>query len=379
MVKILITDATILTLSKNPRIPPLIRRGYVYIKDGRIVVVDEGEPPEEYQYPELLLNGDGRLVIPGMSSGITSVSLYPLRYEGRKSLADVKDYLSILTRTDIYYATMLAMAEMILSGVTTAMISDIYLDSSARAAKDSGLMVTLAPPVGCGLEDYGVEREIDLLLSRWHEKVENVKAAVLTCGNADDEVREKAALKGLRIFSMSEDGEIRVNPGTGSEAVIRFGNGLLNWRPGDGIGVWARPSYSIIEVLKEIMWRSGSRNLVDVLASAVETHSMIGWSGVGAIEPGSVANVVMLDTHEPPGWPVPDRLDFVARAVIEGSARVETVIAGEEILVDAGELLTIGEAVLRRSVERFKDVMKELKKKDGITPPSPAGSPRPSQ
>ena len=379
MVKILITDATILTLSKNPRVPPLIRRGYIFIKDGRVVAVDEGEPPDEYQYPELLLNGEGRLVIPGMSSGITSVSLYPLRYEGRPLLAELKDYLSILSRTDIYYATMLAMAEMILSGVTTAMISDIYLDSSARAAKDAGIMVTLAPPIGCGLEDFGVEREIELLLSRWHGKVDNVKAAVLTCGDISEDLREKAALKGLRTFSMGREGEVRVNPGTGAEAVIRFGDGLVRWSPGEGVGIWVRPSYSITEVLKEIMWRSGSRNLIDVLASAIDTHSMIGWSSVGAIEPGRVANIVMLDTHEPPGWPVPERLDHVARAVIEGSARVETVIAGEEILVDAGELLTIGEAVLRRSVERFRDVMKELRKKDGVTHPSPVGSPQPSR
>lgn len=378
MVKILITDATIFTLSKNPRTPPLIRRGYVFIKDGRVIAVDEGEPPDEYQYPELLMNGEGRLVIPGMSSGITSVSLYPLRYEVKESLAEVKDYLSILTRTDIYYATMLSAAEMILSGVTTAMISDIYLDSSARAAKDAGLMVTLATPIGCGLEDFGVEREIDLLLSRWHGKVDNVKAAVLTCGDVSEELEEKAALKGLRTFTLSS-GVVRVNPGTNAEGTIRFGNGLMRWSPGEGVGIWVRPSYSIIEVLKEIMWRSGSRSLIDVLASAVDTHSMIGWSGVGAIEPGKVANIVMLDTHEPPGWPVPERLDHVARAVIEGSARVETVIAGEEILVDAGELLTIGEAVLRKGVERFRDVMKELKEKAETTHPSPAGSPRTSR
>ena len=379
MVKILITDATILTLSKNPRIPPLIRKGYVFIKDGRVVAVDEGEPPDEYQYPELLLNGYGRLVIPGMSSGITSVSLYPLRYEVGVSLSDVRDYLSVLTRTDIYYATMLAMAEMILSGVTTAMISDIYLDSSARAAKDAGLMVTLATPIGCGLEEYGVERELELLLSRWHGRVDNVKAAILACGQIGEEFEERAAIKGLRIFSLNTEGEVRVNPGTGAEAVVRFGDGLMRWSPGEGVGIWVRPSYSITEVLKEIMWRSGTKNLVDVLASAVDTHSMIGWSGMGPIEPGRVANLVMLDTHEPPGWPAPERLDHVARAVIEGSARVETVIAGEEILVDAGELLTIGEAVLRRSVERFEEVMRELREKGGVTHPSPAGSPPPSR
>lgn len=366
MVKILITDATILTLSSSPKTPPLIRRGYVFIKDGRVVAVDEGEPPEEYQYPELLMNGEGRLVIPGMSSGITSVSLYPLRYEGRASLAEVKDYLTVLTRTDIYYATMLAAAEMILSGVTSAMISDIYLDSSARAAKDAGLMVTLAPPIGCGLEDLGVEREVELLLSRWHGKVDNVRVGALLCGDAGEDLRERLALKGLRIFSFGGEGEVRANPGTRAEAVIRYGGGLAGWSPGEGVGIWVRPSYSITEVLKEIVWRSGGWSPIDVLASAVDTHSMIGWSGVGAIEPGKVANIVMLDTHEPPGWPVPDRLDHVVRAVIEGSARVETVIAGEEILVDAGELLTIGEAVLRRSVERFREIMKELRVKAGV-------------
>ncbi|MCD6428159.1 MAG: hypothetical protein J7L12_00910 [Desulfurococcales archaeon] len=128
MVKILIKDVTVFTLSSRHDL--LIDRGYVFIKDGTIAGVGKGEPPEDLQYPELLVNGSGRLVMPGLSSAITSVTLYPLRYRlGGISWSEVGDYLSVLTRTDVYYLAALTFVELATRGVSSVMVTDIYLDS----------------------------------------------------------------------------------------------------------------------------------------------------------------------------------------------------------------------------------------------------------
>ncbi len=366
MVKVLIDKASILTLSSVT--DPWISEGYVYASNGKIQAVGKGEPPEELKYPELLLNGRGRVVTPGLSSGFTIVSLYPLRYGANTaSWGNWVDYYKRLSRTDMYYISGMAFLEMVMRGVTSALVSDIYLDNVARAAVDVGLYVTLAPPFNCGLDDFSPENELRLLLSRWHEKVPNVRASILTCGEPTGEVAELAEKHSLPVYVLSGP------PGRlGSKAIcvnsseqscaknIFYGVGLSRWVYGSGIGMGVRASYSMFPVLREVADRTGSHPL-DVLNTAVSVNpKLLGFSGYGALDVGNTANIVMFNTSEPPGWPQPSNLKQLINALVHGELRVESVIIGENVVVDSGESLTLGYDFISKARSRLEPLVKEF-------------------
>ena len=367
MVKILIKDATIFTLSSRHDL--LIDRGYVFIKDGTIAGVGKGEPPEDLQYPELLINGSGRLVMPGLSSAITSVTLYPLRYRlGGISWCEVGDYLSVLTRTDVYYLAALTFVELVARGVSSVMVTDIYLDNVARAASDVGIYATLAVPFDCGIKDFNPESELKLLINRWHGKVEGIKAAILTCREDNEKVYSLAKELGIKVFVLKPPSTkvlkygnvVCINPAEGGGVgVVRFGDDLSRWAPDEGLGIGVRPSYSMLDVVREVAWRTGKHPLDVLVSSTLINTSLIGFDGLGAIDVGSRANIVMFNMSEPPGWPIPSNINSIVKAVVEGDLRVESLIVNDDVVVDAGETLNVGADLIKKAVSRLEPVIKK--------------------
>lgn len=364
MVKILVTNAKILTMSEKHEL--LIDRGFIYLRDGRVEAVGKGEPPEELRYPELLISGEGRLVTPGLSSAITAVSLYPLRYRVNDlAWNDLSDYMSMLTRTDLYYLAALSFMELVSRGVTSALVADVFLDNVARAANDVGIYVTLAVPYECGIKDFEPESEVKLLLSRWHERVEGVKAAVLYCGDPPSRFVNEMASLGLRVYALkprtARSDVISVNPVEGGgRNVIRYGRDVVRWSPEEGLGIGVRPSYSMVDVVKEVTWRLKVHPLDVIAAASTLNTKLLGFSNMGSLDVSSKANIVMFNTSEPPGWPAPSSLEPLVRAIVEGDLRVETVIVNDDVLVDGGETLTVGTDIVRRAVRRLGDLIKKF-------------------
>jgi len=372
MVSILINGATILTLSVIH--DPVIEKGYIYVKNGKIMEVGKGEPPEDLKYPELLINGTGRIVMPGLSTAFTSITLYPFRYRVTDvNWRYIKEFLTTLTRTDVYYLAAMAFMEMMSRGVTSALVSDIYLDNVARAAHDAGIYVTLAPPLNAGLEDFNPENEVRLLMSRWHRKVSEVRAALLTYEELTEEftnLLDKYRLRGYVLKAkrvMSELSNIvYINPRcsvSDTLDVIRYGDGISHWVNGEGLGIGVSPAYSMINVVRDTSLRTGV-NEIDVLHAAVVVNNKLIGHSLGSIDVGATANIIMLDTSSPPGWPPPKRINDIVRAIIHGDLRVETVIVGDNILVDAGEPLTLGSDVVMKARSRFDDKVGEYLSKN---------------
>lgn len=360
----MINNALVLTFSMKEK--TLISEGFVFSDKGRVVSVDEGEPPEEFRYPELLVTGRERLIIPGFNSAFTNLSLYPLRYG--KDLQDLSahlNYLRRLTRTDMYFLATMGLMELISRGVTTALIIDIYLDEVARAVHDLGLSAVLAPPLNCGLEEFTPENELRLLLNRWHGKVEGVSAGIAVCGELSEDVRALARDYGLKVFVVGGDAEdvtdldvIHINPSSGSSnKVIRWGPQLGRWQPGEGLGIGVRPSYSMVDVVREVSYRTSRHPLDALYAATVRNPLLIGLRDVGPLERGLRTNLVMMNASEPPGWPPPRNLDEIARAVTEGNLEVETVILDDEILVDGGETLTVGSDIILKAKKRLANIL----------------------
>ncbi len=382
MVKILISNVSILTLSL--RHEPLIERGYIFISNGRVTAIGKGEPPEELRYPELLINGRGRLLIPGTSAPITSATLYPFRYRLRGLRWDViKDFLSVITRTDVYYLSCMMFMDMVLRGVTSSLVTDVYLDSVARAAHDVGVYATLAVPLGLGLEEFDPIHELKLLIGRWGSRVEGIRPAIMINGlRINDVINELEGLgeevRGLTAYVINptpKSMELRsrvgvnlvlVNPsfsvGEGV-GIIRMDEGLRNWRPGEGLGLGIKPSYNMFNVIRQASTATGTHALDALHDAVVVNPRLIGHEVLGGINVGGVANVVMLNTSEPPGWPPPVSINDVVNAVVNGDLRIETVILSDNVLVDAGETLTMGSEIIRKARDRFdKELSKYLKK-----------------
>jgi cytosine/adenosine deaminase-related metal-dependent hydrolase len=364
LVKILIEGASLVLLGERAE---FVKQGYIYIENGVIKGLGAGRVPEEYQYPELLLSGSGRLLLKGFASGFTVLSLYPLRY--KVDFVDwflVKEILKSMQRSDMYYVATLSLAELVSSGVTEALVVDIYLDEVARAARDVGINVTLAPPLNCGLNDEHQLQELRLLLSRW-KQVEGVKIAIAVCDELRGKYVDIAREFRIPIYVISPEKEIEESPGgvdvvllnprTASKLkTIYFGNMLGSWREGCGLGIGVRASYSVREVLKELIWMKKADPLGALTAGTRTTSEFIAYEESSLIKEGARSSIVVFNLSEPPGWPPPDSIDSAAKAITEGDLRIETVIIGDDIVLDREGLLTVGYEIFKKAIKKVEEV-----------------------
>ncbi|MCX8208338.1 MAG: hypothetical protein N3G79_01645 [Sulfolobales archaeon] len=369
MVKILIESASILVVGRDVE---YVDRGYLYIENGVVKLLKRGGILEEELYPELLLSGVNRLVTKGFASGFTVLSLYPLRY----GLEDLDWYLlremyKAIKRADMYFISVLSLAELASKGVTEVLVADVYLDEVARAARDVGVNVTLAPLLNCGLDDDQQLSELKLLLGRWHGRVEGVKVGIAVCRELGGNYLAIARESGIPVFLLEPEKELQrdlkdvkavaINPLVDIELpTIYFGRMLQKRRKFGGVGIGVRPSYSIREVLKEVLW-SRSTDLLDVFLSGTRiTSELIDQHESSSLREGSRSSVVVYNLSEPPGWPVPRTLNSAMRAVTEGDLPIEAVIIGDDVVVDREGILTVGYEVFKKAIKRFEDLYPTL-------------------
>jgi len=369
VVKVLIDGASVLTVDRGVS---YISTGYLYIENGFIKSLGVGQASEELLYPELLLGGAGRLVTKGFASGFTVLSLYPLRY----GLEDIDWFLMrelarAIKRADMYFISLLSLAELASKGVTEVLVVDAYLDEVARASRDVGINVTLAPPLNCGLDDQQQLNELRLLLGRWHERVEGVKIGISVCRELKEDHVTLAKEASLPIYALELEKEppksaektkiVAVNPVLNMDfPAIYYGRMLRSWKGGGGVGIGIRPSYSVREVVKEILW-SQNADPADVFLSGTKTTSeLISQQENSTLREGSRSSIVIYNLSEPPGWPLPRSLHSAIRAVLEGDAPIETVIVGDDIVLDREGILTVGYELFKKAIKRFDELYPTL-------------------
>lgn len=370
MVKVLITNATILTLSRKHDL--IINNGYIYINDGVIKAIGSGEVPEELHYSELLISGRGRVVVPGVASGYTRISTYPIRHVLR-SLGDEKvyEYLSTLSRVDIYYSAVLAFTELLYRGVTSLMISDIYLDDIARAANDVGMSVVLASPLNIKLRDYDPYHEFKLVMHRWHGRFDNILGAAAFYGDPNEREISLDDYPGGKVFvigsndlerlkKLARDDVVAIDPLKETPtalSVIRTYRTLSMWRPFQGFGIGDSATYDIFDMLRTLS-RAGHSSLDLLFSAASSTTSMIGLDSFNCIEEGKKANIIIYNFTEPPAWPLINSVEAVTNALVGSELKVESAIVGDNILVDGGEVLSVGSDLIKKATARLENIIK---------------------
>lgn len=157
--KVLIKDIEIISMSPDY---PSVFKGHIGIEDQNIVFI--GEVPSTF-IADKIVEGNGHIALPGLVNAHTHMAMSLLR-----NYADdlpLMTWLSEkiwpieakLTSEDIYFGTMLSIAELIKSGCTTFRDMYFHMDEVAKAVELSGVranlgegLIGVADPEANGIE-----------------------------------------------------------------------------------------------------------------------------------------------------------------------------------------------------------------------------------
>ncbi|MBI5166111.1 MAG: amidohydrolase [candidate division NC10 bacterium] len=147
MPDLLIQGATILTMNENRE---TLAPGYLAVEGNAISALGPGEPPPEIQAAKKVMDGSGKLLIPGLVNAHTHLAMTLFR--GYADDMPLMDWLEKkiwpvemgLKAEDVYWGAMLGAVEMIASGTTC--FNDMYhfFEATARAVADSGIRSCLS-------------------------------------------------------------------------------------------------------------------------------------------------------------------------------------------------------------------------------------------
>lgn len=146
-------------------------------------ILSVGELPESFK-PDTVINGSGKLLIPGLVNAHTHVYMTMFR-----SCADdlpFTDWLfghidpleSKMTREDCYWATLLGYMEMLSTGTTSSLDMYVFTESASRAAEESGVRAVLSRGLTGGASDVdgGIRRirEATEEISAWRNRCSRI-------------------------------------------------------------------------------------------------------------------------------------------------------------------------------------------------------------
>ncbi|MPQ43640.1 amidohydrolase [Clostridium tarantellae] len=149
--KILINNATILTMNKNKDI---IENGVVFIENDKIVDIGKEELKNKYKKLENLkiIDGEKGILMPGMINCHTHASMIPFRTLADDYKDRLKKYLfpleqKLVNNELVYIGARYAISEMLLSGVTTFCDMYYFEDEVAKAAEELNIRGILCETV----------------------------------------------------------------------------------------------------------------------------------------------------------------------------------------------------------------------------------------
>ncbi|MEN2999281.1 MAG: hypothetical protein ABDH61_01720 [Acidilobaceae archaeon] len=282
-VDILLTGSVIFTGEK------VLRRGYVYVKDGKVEGVGEGVVPEEYTYATLVLGGEGRIIVPGLAA-LASIAAYPIRLRKPSMGERTRFYKSSNLKT-LITASLPAVYELHMGGVTVVIVEGLDVDLPLELSKAIGGFYGLAVPACSGAQP---------------NYVPGVVAVVKISGEGCE-----------------GEGEIREVGGRGvakSGPVLSFFNSI-SFSPSSSSDPWEE--------------NVALRKALSLPPSA--------------IKPGRIAEIAVFNASRPPAMLLDLASDEDIVKVYSSGARLESLVAGEDILVDTGEHLYIAEKQFREA------------------------------
>ncbi len=181
---ILIKDCTAITMSD-----PLVRRGVsLALEDGKIAKISENPKDFEGRRFDTVLDGKDKLALPGFVNAHTHLAMVLLRgYSDDRNLQewlehDIWPAERKLTEEDVYWASLLGVAEMLRSGTTAFCDMYFFMDSVAQAVKESGMRALLSYGIIAPQPGEKAQQELAItekFLTDWHTSAEGrIRVAV---------------------------------------------------------------------------------------------------------------------------------------------------------------------------------------------------------
>ena len=172
--KLLIDNVSIIPMTADNF---LIEKGYIVVEGNRIKAVGQGVAPiDDYDQK---IDGTNQIALPGFINAHTHAAMTLLR--GYADDMPLMEWLekkiwpleAKLTADDVYWGTMLAMAEMIKSGTTCFADMYFFMDEVARAVEKAGVRAVLARGmVGVGPDNEQAIAESRELINKWNGAAE---------------------------------------------------------------------------------------------------------------------------------------------------------------------------------------------------------------
>lgn len=131
----------------------LLKDAYVYIEDGVIKEVGPQPAPDEAQAATLLLGGEGRVVVPGLTA-VADVAAYPIRFR-RPNISERLQYYKSLSDRELFTASLPGVYELHLMGVTTIFVESLSPSLPVELSRRIGGFYGAARP-SCA-EPYAVQ------------------------------------------------------------------------------------------------------------------------------------------------------------------------------------------------------------------------------
>jgi len=155
-----------------------IPEGFLEIEGSLIRQIGVGKPSPDLGY-DVTIDGKGKLAMPGLVNAHTHVAMTLMRgYADDLSLMEwlqhkIEPLESNLTGEDVYWGTMLGIAEMIKSGTTTFADMYIFMEDVARAVQETGMRAVLCRGMnGVGPNAERALRESRELANTWQGRGE---------------------------------------------------------------------------------------------------------------------------------------------------------------------------------------------------------------
>jgi len=305
--------------------------GYVYANKGKIVAVGKGEPPDEYAFATYNINGKGRILTPGLICPLTSLTKHPSRFGGKEAETD----------EELYYAALMALQDLLLSGFTTVGTIESKVEPVVRAVVQAGIRAVIFVDSSAP----GWKDQLRLLLNKWKGYEERIYAGVAAL-NGDEEAVKLARELGLPLVSPKEGIVLKEAEGIAKErgVVLLERGGVRTY------GFLGSKTTNLMNVIRTLYY-TGTGALEAFKAVTVNAAEVLGLEKVGKLKPGYYADMVVWDVSEPPGWTAgkgePEEV------IIATNPKVEAVIAAGEVVVDISQMLTIGAKDVKRARRLF--------------------------
>jgi hypothetical protein len=278
-VEILITGSKVIVSDEE-----IINDGYVFIRNGLIEDFGPQPPPEDYTYATLVLGGNGRIIAPGLTA-VASLISYPFRFL-RLSLKKRIELLKSLSASEAAFLSLAAVYELHMKGVTSIVAEGLDYEYLEKLRELAGGRYGLAYPSCEGKPPSPPEWSLG-----------NLIISDSTCKGSESDIE-----------------------GSDDRWVSRGGRDVLAF-------------FNKFDLCGE----------GNVYEKSSEIRRLLGMDKL-MLKKGSLAEIVVYDVRRPPAMFLDMALDLsLIKKMFSFGARVESLLVGEDVLIDGGEHLYIVE------------------------------------